>query len=108
MELLIEESDKKYQIKISDDKFELNVHSITLDELVSLSNIYTTDLNNRNVLEIGISAGSPVFWGSDEDKKNVSILVGEDINLWDFGITLDYQYFLEKINMFIYSKPTLF
>ena len=49
-----------------------------------------------------------MFWACDEEKKHVCILVGQDDELWDFGIVIDCAYFLQEINRFIYDKPILF
>lgn len=108
MKISIKDNNSKLQIKIQDTNFELNIKDLTVENIVTLSHIYSTDWAARKTIEAGISAGASVFWACDEEKKHVCILVGEDDEVWDFGIVIDYAYFLQEINMFIYNKPVLF
>lgn len=102
------DNDGKIQIKIQDTNFEFNINNLTVENLITLSNIYNTDWALRKTIEAGVSAGASVFWACDEAKKYVFILVGDDDEVWDFGIVMDYAYFLQEINRFIYDKLILF
>ena len=108
MKISIIDNDGKLQIKIQDTNFELNIKNLIVENIVTLSNIYSTDWVARKTIEAGISAGATVFWACDEEKNHVCILVGEDDELWNFGIVIDCDYFLQEINRFIYDKPILF
>ncbi len=84
-EIGLDESTRGFGIKIQAGVFELNV-SMSIEELQMLPDIKNAHWEDRSSLRIGSSAGSPAWWSCDEGV--LSILVGEDDEYWDFGVTL--------------------
>lgn len=104
MKILITEGGNKLRIKIQDSRFELNIKNLETEHIFRLHKINEADWSERKTIEGGISAGAPAFWAYDEETKQVSVLVGSDDESWDFRISVDYDYFLQEINRFIYDK----
>jgi hypothetical protein len=70
-------------VKLRGEGWELNVWATT-DELWRLADIEKTDWVQRRVLQIGTSAGAPVWW--NEQDGTVFISIGSDSVSWDFGV----------------------
>jgi hypothetical protein len=67
-------------------------------EAASLGQVLALDAEARG-LRLGICAGSPVHWGRD-DERHVYLMVGDDDETWDFGVTLSdaaFRVALEEI-----------
>ncbi|MFD7023446.1 hypothetical protein [Promicromonospora sukumoe] len=64
--------------------WEINVRGARSD-LMRLSQIREADWLSRRSLRVGLVAGSPVFWSFAEGQ--VSLLVGEDDEVWDFAVS---------------------
>ncbi|MCU0238779.1 MAG: hypothetical protein MUC29_04995 [Pyrinomonadaceae bacterium] len=79
------EFDKNYHLRITRKEFEMNI-SMTESELVLIPKVKTATWNEHQSLKIGNCAGVPVFWSCE--KNELSILVGEDAECWQFGTIL--------------------
>ncbi len=76
--------------KISGQEFELNVW-IHDSEVEQLKSVRHASWNDRASVQIGQSAGRPAFWCSDDSQ--VSILVGDDDETWDFSAIIPLKTF---------------
>jgi len=72
-------------IKISAEQYELNV-SVKQEEAELFSKVRDADWDKRGSLRIGTCANAPAFWCCKDDE--VSILVGEYDESWDFCVTV--------------------
>jgi hypothetical protein len=72
-------------VKLQAETWELNFWA-PADELVGLRRIDDADWSERRSLAIGTCAGAPVFWAKGEG--TVAILIGEDDETWDVGVTV--------------------
>lgn len=72
-------------LKLSSPQFEVNVW-LSFSEAKSLSNILLHNPSSK-ALCIGHAAGAKAFWSSDAD-GNYYLLIGEDDETWDVGITM--------------------
>lgn len=75
-----------FALKISTDAFEINVRFPSEDASKFGQIINTPWLSGA--IKIGECADAPVYWCADEDKKSISVLVGQDDETWDFGLYL--------------------
>jgi hypothetical protein len=86
-EVCLVDSQECYAVKISAPIFEFNV-IFAPAEVARLARVRQTPWLT-GALEIGRSAGSPVWWSVDEDDSPyLSILIGHDDQTWDIGFTL--------------------
>lgn len=74
-----------FVVKMQTEGCELNVW-IKTDEVELLHQVRSARWDARGSLRIGMSAGTSVFWSSDNN--NLSVLVGHDDETWDFGLVL--------------------
>ena len=72
-------------VKLQSETWELNI-SATTDELWQLAGIEKTDWDQRRTLKVGTCANAPVWW--NERDGTVYILVGNDDEAWDMGVTI--------------------
>ena len=72
-------------VKLQDETWELNIWATT-DELWTLAGIEKTDWAQRRTLKVGTCANAPVWW--NERDGTVHILVGNDDEAWDMGVTI--------------------
>jgi hypothetical protein len=72
-------------VKIQDAAWEVNVWSPATD-LIRLGAIRAADWNARKSIQVGRSAGSPVWWSSNDDA--VMLLIGDNDETWDVSITV--------------------
>jgi hypothetical protein len=84
-----------FAIKIQTLQCELNIW-IKADEVALLHQVKAARWDSRGSLNIGSSAGVPVFWSSEDD--TLSILVGHDDETWDFGLILPIHIINEIIS----------
>lgn len=75
--------------------WELNVH-IHPGEAPALLRVRNADWNRREAVKIGTAAGAPVFWSCRDGE--LSILVGDDDEVWDIGFTLPETVLLDLIS----------
>ena len=68
-------------VKIQKKRNELNIW-FKLNELSKLNKVELISWENGSI-KIGTSSNSSVFWSVDKD--DVSILVGQDDEIWDIG-----------------------
>jgi hypothetical protein len=71
--------------KIQGQDWELNI-SVTEPELALIPDAQMARWDQRSSVQIGESAGLPAFWSCEDGK--LSILVGQDDECWDFGVTM--------------------
>ena len=84
--VLDEQDDFVYCLKIQGgDGWEMNIW-VTEEELKSIPNAKTARWDERGSLKIGKCLNSPTFWSCANG--NLSILVGEDDETWEVGITM--------------------
>lgn len=79
-------------VTVRTGRLELNIW-IPQDELPLLDQVEAASWNARGSLRIGRCANSPVFWSSEAGE--ISILVGEDDETWDIGLTVPQLVFQE-------------
>jgi hypothetical protein len=72
-------------VKLQGETWELTI-SATTDELWQLAGIEKTDWDQRRTLKVGTCANAPVWW--NERDGTVYILVGNDDEAWDMGVTI--------------------
>ena len=72
-------------VKLQGETWELNIWATT-DELWTLAGIEKTDWVQRRTLKVGTCANAPAWW--NERDGAVSILVGNDDEAWDIGVTI--------------------
>ena len=70
-------------VKIQTDGYELNVW-IPISDIPKLRNLPKWESGSKR---IGSSAGAGSFWSLDDD--TLSILIGQDNQVWDFGVSLN-------------------
>ncbi len=80
-----EQGNTIFVLKIQEQSWELNI-SMTRDELALIPDVQAAHWNNRGSLHIGRCAGLPTFWSCEDGK--LSILIGQDDESWDFGVTM--------------------
>ncbi|HEX9032737.1 MAG TPA: hypothetical protein VF834_12910 [Streptosporangiaceae bacterium] len=74
-----------YGVKLQDDTWELNIHAAP-DDLRNLTGIRDATWAEGRSLRIGTCAGAPVWWCEQGD--SVTILVGDDDQVWDAAVTV--------------------
>jgi len=79
------DADNPGLVKLQDETWELNMWATT-DELWKLARIEKTDWVQRRMLKVGTCANAPVWW--NELDGTVNILVGNDDEAWDMGVTI--------------------
>jgi hypothetical protein len=72
-------------VKLQGETWELNIWATT-DELWKLAGIEKTDWDQRRTLNVGTCANAPVWW--NERDGTVHILIGNDDEAWDMGVTI--------------------
>ncbi len=82
-EAWLDKDTQGFVIKIQADTFELNLW-LSTEEKQNLLRLGDACWEDRTSLRIGRAAGSPAWWSCDEGQ--ISILVGEDDECWDFGV----------------------
>jgi hypothetical protein len=80
-----EQERPSFILKIQRDDWEINIW-MTANELAVVPNVRLARWDERESIQLGRSAGSPTFWSCEDG--NLSILVGQDAECWDFGLTL--------------------
>lgn len=80
-----QELDGRLRVTLSSEEWQLSIRG-TAGDLLQLENIDAADWNARRSIRAGASASSPVFWAVSEGV--VSVLVGEDDELYDVAITI--------------------
>jgi hypothetical protein len=73
-----------YLVTLQAEVFELNIR-VPEDEVAELK-LVTASAWEDGSLQIGESAGAPVFWSTDEGM--VAILIGEDDENWDIALSV--------------------
>jgi hypothetical protein len=79
------DADNPGLVKLQGETWELNIWATT-DELWTLAGIEKTDWVQRRTLKVGTCANAPAWW--NERDGAVSILVGNDDEAWDIGVTI--------------------
>ena len=72
-------------LKLQAQNWELNV-LMTEPELALIYSVQIANWNERSSVKIGQSAGNPAFWSCENG--SLSILIGQDDESWDFGVTM--------------------
>lgn len=62
---------------------------LTANELASVPSVRAARWDERQSIQLGRCAGAPTFWSCEDG--NLSILVGDDDECWDFGVTLPVE-----------------
>jgi len=75
-------------VKLQTDDWEVNVRASAHD-LVRLSDIRSADWSDRRSIQIGESAGAPVFWATTND--HASLMIGRDDETWDIAFALPFD-----------------
>lgn len=70
-------------VKLATGTWELNIRA-ELAEFATLAGIRGAGWQARRSLAVGTAAGAAVFWAAADDQ--VSILVGQDDETWDFAV----------------------
>lgn len=83
-------------LKIQEPSYEVNIW-FSPTEVEALNKVLSTNWRNETV-KSGRSANSHVFWSSDNIKKIISIMIGNDDETWDICINLSQHYFLKIFN----------
>jgi hypothetical protein len=76
-----------YQIKLGADVFEVNVR-VPADDVHELKLVASSTWEEGS-MQIGESAGAPVFWSCDDGM--VAILIGEDDEMWDVALSVPVE-----------------
>lgn len=92
-DLILPDSSEGKGLKIQSEFWELNVQ-LNIEEFKKLKEITSYSWESGS-FRAGVSANSPVFWSCDENL--ISILVGEDDELWDFGVFIPQRDFLKSL-----------
>lgn len=79
------ESDGLLVAKLSSESWEVNIRA-SAAEFAGLDAIDSASWNARSSIRAGVSAGSAAFWSHDAGE--VSILIGEDDEMWDIAVTV--------------------
>jgi len=77
--------DRAAQIKFQSDDCELNL-VLACDELPKLQEVVGAKWSTRSSVQIGTCLGRSVFWSCEDGL--LSVLVGEDVEAWEVGMTL--------------------
>lgn len=77
--------DKGYYLRISRKEYEMNLF-IPKSELVLIPKVKTALWSEHDSIKIGTCAEAPAFWSCEEGE--LSILVGQDDECWQFGTIL--------------------
>jgi hypothetical protein len=72
-------------MKLQTHEWEVNVRASASD-FASLGDIRSAEWATRRTLQVGESAGAPVFWATGDDR--VTLMVGHDDETWDIALTL--------------------
>jgi hypothetical protein len=80
-----EQGNTVFVLKIQEQSWELNIY-MTRHELALIPDVQAARCNNRSSLQIGKCVGLPAFWSCEDGK--LSILIGQDDENWDFGVTM--------------------
>ena len=81
-------------LKIQGENYELNIW-LRSDEIEKLKLVKSTSWGNGS-LQLGKSANNNVYWS--HDNGNISILVGDDDEVWDFGVNIPDKNLEEILN----------
>ena len=92
-----------FSIKLQSKAWELNIR-MKDEEFYSLENIRSAVWSERNSIEAGTSANSHVFWVFQKESETVSILVGQDDESWDFGVSFPIEQIECLITKFVNDK----
>lgn len=72
-------------VKLQSAQWELNIHG-ALHEFAQLARIDETNWATRQVLRVGVCAGSPTFWCAESSV--VMLFIGADDETWDIALVL--------------------
>jgi len=83
------EADRKpktssYRVKLQSEVFEVNIQ-IPVEEVEELK-LVSSSTWEEGSMQIGESAGAPVFWSTEDGV--VALLIGEDDENWDIALSL--------------------
>lgn len=73
-----------YVVRLQSEVFELNIH-IPAAEVEELKLVPSTSWDEGS-MQIGESAGAPVFWSTEDGV--VALLIGEDDEDWDIALSV--------------------
>lgn len=73
-----------YSVKLQSEVFEVNIH-IPATEVEELRLVASSTWEEGS-MQIGESAGAPVFWSTEDGV--VALLIGEDDENWDIALSL--------------------
>jgi hypothetical protein len=79
--------DVSYTLTLEAEVFEVNIH-IPAEEVEELKLVAGSRWEDGS-MQIGESAGVPVFWSTDDGM--VAILIGEDDENWDIALSVPVQ-----------------
>ena len=85
LELSYNEYDKGFYLRISRQGYEMNLF-LSETELVLIPQVKTALWSEHSSIKIGNCAGISAFWSCEEGE--LSILVGQDDECWQFGTIL--------------------
>jgi hypothetical protein len=92
--VLFEDDTPGVSVKLQGEQYEINIW-FTLGEIEKLNSTKNT-LWEKGSIKAGKSANSNVFWS--HDNGIVAILIGEDDEVWDFGVFIPLNKFEEMLN----------
>ena len=75
-------------MKLQTDDWEVHLRASAHD-LVRLSEIRSADWSDRRSIQVGESAGAPVFWATTNGQA--SLMIGHDDETWDIVIALPFD-----------------
>jgi len=83
-------------LNLSDQTFYLIIR-ITPDELRSLAGVESASWSDRTSIKAGESLGYPVWWQPGLSPSSVSVLVGEDPELWEVAVEIPTDVLLHTV-----------
>jgi hypothetical protein len=81
------DSEAGLTVKLQTDDWEVNFRA-SADDLLRLSDIRSADWSDRRSIQVGESAGAPVFWAITND--HASVMIGHDDETWDIAVALPF------------------
>jgi hypothetical protein len=82
-------------VKLQTDTVEVNILA-SRDDFLQLWRIRQAEWEARQSLQIGRSAGSPVFWCSAEG--GATIMIGDDDETWNIATSIPFEVIDEVIS----------
>jgi hypothetical protein len=86
MDLSVErDAEAGLAVKLQTDEWEVNVRA-PIDDLLRLRDLRSADWGERRRVQVGESAGAPVFWANVGD--HASLMIGPDDETWDIAVAI--------------------